>query len=65
MDRCPECGTDYPAWFTDNPLWNTVLGGPTAMDDPGGMLCPLCFAKKAETVHGPIVWRFIPVWRQS
>lgn len=54
-DTCDECGGANPVWFADNDLWNAVVGSPY------GILCPSCFATRAETnVIGPQVWRFAP-----
>lgn len=58
--RCQECGHAYQPWFTDNPLWNEVMGGNAGGGDPGGCLCPRCFADRAERVFPGIVWRVIP-----
>lgn len=55
---CDECRQPYAPWFTDNAVWNYVVGGPAATDDPGGMLCPRCFTLRAESKYG-----FPPVWR--
>lgn len=60
--RCQGCGHTYQPWFTDNPLWNEVMGGSAYAGDPGGYLCPRCFAERTETVFPGIVWRFIPEW---
>ena len=43
-----DCGHANPIWFADNSLWNTVVGGEGATDDPGGILCPTCFMIKAD-----------------
>lgn len=49
---CQECGGRNPAWFADHTLWNLVMGGPEAKDDPGGILCPTCFVARAgETLR--------------
>lgn len=60
--RCQGCGFRYQPWFTDNWLWNTVMGGDEFNGDPGGYLCPRCFANKAAEKHPNLVWRFIPEW---
>ncbi len=54
---CQECGGDNPIWFTDNDVWNRVMGGPDQRDDPGGVLCPPCFIAAAERVHGQRAWK--------
>ena len=46
--KCDACHRDNPVWFAPSPLWNLVIGGPEATDDPGGVLCPICFIEKAE-----------------
>ena len=45
-----DCGHPNPIWFADNELWNAVMGGKAAKDDPGGVLCPTCFMLKAGEV---------------
>ena len=45
---CQECHRPNPVWFAPNRLWNFVMGGEAATDDPGGFLCPCCFIQKAE-----------------
>lgn len=62
--RCEDCHHAYRPWFTDNVLWNQVMGGEGAMDDPGGNLCPACFMRRTEAQHGFIVWRVVPTWRK-
>lgn len=54
---CGDCGRDNPAWFTDSPLWNRVMGGPGATDDPGGVVCPTDFARRAEAAGVTGVWK--------
>lgn len=46
--KCDACHRANPVWFAPSPLWNIVIGGPEATDDPGGVLCPICFIEKAE-----------------
>lgn len=45
---CEDCGGPTFSWTAPDELWNAVQGGPIAADDPGGMLCPNCFIRKAE-----------------
>lgn len=45
---CQMCDQRYPAWRAPDDLWNLVMGGPEATDDPGGMLCPTCFLRLAD-----------------
>jgi hypothetical protein len=47
-NACQDCGVDNPVWFAPNELWNRVMGGPDAHDDPGGYLCPVCFIVHAK-----------------
>ena len=56
---CGDCGGKNPRWFADNDLWNLVMGGPDARDDPGGIICPYCFMARAEaSPHVDVrVWR--------
>lgn len=45
---CGDCGGHNPVWFAPSPLWNLVMGGPQATGDPGGIVCPVCFIRRAE-----------------
>lgn len=54
--RCMDCQQPYAVWFADNDVWNLVMGGPGCKGDPGGMLCPRCFALRAETVYALPIW---------
>jgi hypothetical protein len=45
---CDDCGQNNPVWFAPVALWNRVVGGPEAKGDPGGVLCPICFIRRAE-----------------
>lgn len=62
---CQGCGTpDNIVWFTESPVWNFVMGGPTASSDPGGLLCIPCFVKRADAAGlEPTGWRLLPEWR--
>ncbi|MFA5897914.1 MAG: hypothetical protein WC829_02255 [Hyphomicrobium sp.] len=54
---CEDCHGPTLTWFAPNKLWNIVKGGPSATDDPGGMLCPNCFIKRAEAAGVvPTAW---------
>lgn len=54
---CDDCSREVEVWFAPNPLWNLVIGGPAATDDPGGMLCPSCFIQRAEKAGiKPTAW---------
>lgn len=39
---CNNCGGENPLWSADNDLWNKVNAS------PNGILCPICFIKKAN-----------------
>ncbi len=54
-DFCQECGRPNIVWFAPNELWNKIVGS------SDGILCPTCFAKRAEKITGKIVWRFEPM----
>lgn len=54
--HCDDCQQPYATWYAGNAVWNLVMGGPEQADDPGGMLCPRCFALRAEKVYE------IPIW---
>lgn len=57
MTQCDDCSGPNPVWYAPNALWNLVMGGPEAKDDPGGMICPVCFIKRAEDGgHVPTAW---------
>ncbi|MBU3262103.1 hypothetical protein KPG71_18940 [Roseovarius sp. PS-C2] len=55
--RCQECCCENVNWFAPNDLWNSVMGGADATDDPGGVLCPTCFIRRAG---GDGAWRVMP-----
>lgn len=58
---CDDCGIANPTWFAPSPLWNLVMGGPEATDDPGGFICPACFIVRAEKAGVyPSAWRLEP-----
>lgn len=58
---CDDCGIPNPTWFAPSPLWNLVMGGPDATDDPGGYICPACFIVRAENAGVcPSAWRLEP-----
>lgn len=44
-------------WFADSELWNLVIGGPFATDDPGGIRCPRCFEDECRQRGIHIGWR--------
>ena len=39
---CHQCHNSNPAWYAPNDLFNLINGS------PNGVLCPLCFQKKAD-----------------
>jgi hypothetical protein len=54
---CEDCDGEPLVWFAPNSLWNRVKGGPDARDDPGGILCPNCFIRRAEAMGiKPTAW---------
>lgn len=53
---CQECGRPYPPWVARNEVWNLVMGGPEATDDPGGLMCPGCFLIKADDIFPDTIW---------
>jgi hypothetical protein len=54
---CQSCGGPTLVWFAPNDLWNLVMGGPEARDDPGGFMCPNCFIRRAEAAGiVPTAW---------
>ncbi len=59
---CQGCGTeDNIIWWCDNPIWNKVLGGEDATDDPGGILCIPCFVVRADQAGlTPTGWKLVP-----
>lgn len=59
-NTCMRCGERNPCWFAPNEVWNYVVGGPKAADDPGGFLCPNCFILLAEAVGLRGVWELRP-----
>lgn len=61
MTLCQDCERENPVWFAPSPLWNLVMGGPDAKDDPGGIICPNCFIKRAEAAgQTPTAWVLQP-----
>jgi len=54
---CQDCAGHNPVWFAPSPDWNFVIGGPDAKGDPGGMLCPNCYIRRAEAAGlRPTAW---------
>lgn len=62
---CHDCGGTNIVWSTDSTLWNLVIGGPAATDDPGGLLCVPCFVGRAEALGlAPAGWYLGP-WQPA
>lgn len=60
---CQDCGGANIIWFADNVLWNRVMGGPDAHDDPGGIVCVTCFVRRVDDAGlAPRGWRLVPDW---
>lgn len=59
---CWDCGTpDNIRWWTDSALWNRVMGGPDARDDPGGIVCVSCFVARVAAAGLAVpAWRLMP-----
>lgn len=54
---CSDCGGLNPVWHAPNVMWNRVMGGPCAQGDPGGVVCPSCFIRRAERAgFAPASW---------
>jgi hypothetical protein len=50
--RCQQCGRPNVTWFAPHTVWNGVMGS------EAGILCPTCFAHKADEWRGQgFVWR--------
>lgn len=45
---CQDCRRANVIWFAPSAIWNLVMGGPDARDDPGGIVCPPCFIVRAH-----------------
>lgn len=58
---CQDCAGPNRVWFAPSPLWNLVMGGPEAKGDPGGIVCPMCFIRRAEEAGiVPTAWVVAP-----
>jgi len=49
---CGDCGRPNVIWFAPNKLWDQVMGS------PNGIVCPACFAIRADRAGVSGVWRF-------
>ena len=61
-----SCGHPNPVWYADSQLWNEVIGGDRD-EEAGGILCPSCFADRADahfkgTRWRILGWRLVPDW---
>lgn len=52
-DICQRCAGANVVWFTDNELWNRVIG-------ESGILCPSCFVQMAEAKGINTAWKLTP-----
>lgn len=50
---CLECGNENPAWYAPNDVFNEINGS------PNGVLCPLCFQKKANELGKNIIFKVV------
>jgi hypothetical protein len=55
---CQECHRPNAAWFAPNEIWNAV-----SPDD--GILCPVCFIRKAESAGFTGAWKLQPEFYES
>ncbi len=52
---CHECNGPNVVWFAPNEIWNKVIGS------SNGILCPVCFIKRARGTPGlDAAWRIAP-----
>ena len=57
---CSKCGTtNNPVWFTDNSIWNEVMGS-----DKHKILCVNCFISKAEKQYDITGWKILPEFKK-
>jgi hypothetical protein len=57
---CDDCQQPYDVWYADNDVWNLVMGGPHALGDPGGMICPRCFTIRAAVTYSEAaIWHLV------
>lgn len=49
---CQQCHRENVCWYTDNELWNKVIGS------PNGILCLNCFCEIAEKTL-----KIEPIWQ--
>ncbi|MDP9113881.1 MAG: hypothetical protein M3O20_09375, partial [Acidobacteriota bacterium] len=55
-NMCQECGGPNPVWFAPNHIWNQIVGS------EAGMLCPVCFIKRADSkgLYQAGGWELVP-----
>ena len=56
---CHRCGgKNIMSWSVDSDRWNLAL---TAVEAPGGILCPACFVEGHEAATGLVTtWKLVP-----
>lgn len=55
--KCQDCDAENPVWFAPNADWNLAMGGAEAAGDPGGVVCPNCYIRRAEMAGlTPTAW---------
>lgn len=57
-----SCGHPNPVWFADSQLWNEVMNGGDRDEEATGVICPSCFADRADAYFKGSRWR-ITGWR--
>ena len=56
---CEDCYGRNTVWFAPSDVWNPTVRG--AYDGPDIMLCPRCFAIRADRLNlAPFGWMLIP-----
>ena len=64
-ETCQDCGVPVvffigqTYWHAKHALWNLVMGGPRATDDPGGVVCPRCFTVRCDKLGIFIHWEAV------
>lgn len=57
---CSKCRTHHnPVWFTDNDIWNEVMG-----EDKAQILCVNCFISRAEKKYNITGWKLLPEFKE-
>lgn len=52
-ERCQDCGCDYPLWWAEGDLWESVFG------TDGGLSCPGCFDRRATKAGITVEFRAV------